>query len=83
MAHTHDTMAAVPLWITDAVGWLVIGTFVLDWLSEASERPGRTVGAAAWTGFGAFWLLLIPHFALVMRSPIETVLAALAVPACL
>lgn len=77
---------AVPLAVTDAVAWLVIALFLLSWgLTRFSveARVVRLVAAAAWSVFGLFWLLLVPRFALVMRSPIETVLSALAVPACL
>ena len=75
-------MEAVPLSVTDAVGWVVIAAFVATWAFESRDRIARAFGAAAWGTFGVFWLLLIPRFAFVMRSPIETVLSAVAVPAC-
>lgn len=77
---------AVPLAVTDAVAWLVIGLFVSGWLLtrlSVSQRVVRVVAATAWGAFALFWLLLVPRFAFVMRSPIETVLSVLAVPACL
>ena len=74
----------VPVPITDAVAWLVIGLFLGGWVAMGKDRRlARGLTAAAWIGFGGFWLLLIPRFSLAMRSPIETVLSALAVPACL
>ncbi len=74
----------VPIPITDAVAWLVIGLFVAGWLAlHRDRRLARGLTAGAWVMFGTFWLLLIPRFAFAMRSPIETVLSALAVPACL
>ena len=69
----------VPLAITDAVAWFVVAAFVAAWVLESRGRVGRAVGAGAWTAFGAFWLLLVPRFAFVMRSPIEGALAAVAV----
>jgi len=72
----------VELWITDAVGWFVIAAFLAAWALESQGRIGRAVGAGAWGAFGVFWLLLVPRFAFVMRSPIEGALAVLAVPAC-
>jgi archaeosortase A (PGF-CTERM-specific) len=72
----------VELWITDAVGWFVIAAFLAAWALESQGRIGRAVGAGALGAFGVFWLLLVPRFAFVMRSPIEGALAVLAVPAC-
>ena len=72
----------VALWITDAVGWFVVGAFVAAWGLESRGWVGRAVGAGAWSVFGVFWLLLVPRFAFEMRSPIEGALAVLAVPAC-
>ena len=74
----------VPISITDAVAWVAIGLFLGGWAALGYDRRlARGVTAGAWIVFGAFWLLLIPRFALAMKSPIETVLSALAVPACL
>jgi archaeosortase A (PGF-CTERM-specific) len=72
----------VDLWITDAVGWFVVGAFVAAWALESRGWVGRAVGAGAWGAFAVFWLLLVPRFAFEMRSPIEGALAVLAVPAC-
>jgi archaeosortase A (PGF-CTERM-specific) len=71
----------VPTGVTDAVAWVVIALLLAAWgLSQREPDLSRAVAAAAWVGFAVFWLLLVPRFALVMRSPIETVLSALAVP---
>jgi len=72
----------VPLWITDAVAWIVVAAFLAGWALESRGKIGRAVGATAWVAFGGFWLLLVPRFAFVMRSPIEGALAVIAVPAC-
>jgi len=74
----------VPTGVTDAVAWVVIAMLLAAWgLRERRPDLSKAVTAAAWVGFGFFWLLLVPRFALVMRSPIETVLSALAVPGSL
>lgn len=74
----------VPIQITDAVAWLVIGLFIAGWIAVGRDRRlARGLTALAWGSFGVFWLLLVPRFAFAMRSPIETVLSILAVPACL
>ncbi|MFB6354112.1 MAG: archaeosortase A [Halobacteriales archaeon] len=74
----------VPTGVTDAVAWVVVGLLLAAWAvrPRAPERA-RALAAAGWVGFAGFWLLLVPRFALVMRSPIETVLSAVAVPAAL
>lgn len=70
--------------VTDALGWLVIGLMLAAWATER-RRPviARRLAAAGWGLFGVFWLIMIPRFALIMRSFIETILAALAVAGCL
>lgn len=74
----------VPTGVTDAVAWVVVALLVAAWgLREREPDLSRAVAAAAWVGFAVFWLLLVPRFAFVMKSPIETVLSALAVPGSL
>jgi archaeosortase A len=69
---------------TDLLGWLVVGCFlagiVADWYDRSAARA-ITVGA--WVLFALFWLLMVPFFAFDHRSVIQSVLAAVAVPACL
>jgi archaeosortase A (PGF-CTERM-specific) len=68
--------------LTDALAWVVVGTFATSALLERrSRRDARRVAALGWALFAAFWLLLVPHFAFVQRSYIEGVGAAVAVPA--
>lgn len=65
--------------VTDVVAWAVILLFLGAWAAERGRRDvARWLATAAWVGFAGFWLLIVPYFALVMRSPIETVLGALA-----
>lgn len=74
----------VPLAITDAIAWLVIVLFVTGWfLDSVRTRGARHVTVTAWVVLAVFWFLLIPRFAFAMRSPIETVLCAIAVPSSL
>ena len=74
----------VPTAVTNALAWVVIGAFLLAWaLDDLRPRLSRGLAALAWVVFAAFWLLLVPRFAFVMRSPIETVLSAIAVPGSL
>ena len=74
----------VPTGVTDAIAWAVVGLLLAAWAVQRRESErSRALAAAGWVGFALFWLLLVPRFALVMRSPIETVLSGLAVPASL
>lgn len=74
----------VPTAVTDVVAWVVIALFASGWFLETHRhRVARIVTTGAWVVFSGFWLLLVPRFALVMRSPIETALSVLAIPACL
>jgi archaeosortase A (PGF-CTERM-specific) len=66
--------------VTDVVAWAVILLFLGAWAAESRRRDvARWLAATAWVVFAGFWLLLVPYFALVMRSPIETVLGTLAI----
>ena len=66
--------------VTDALAWVVIGLFLGAWAAESRDRElARRLAALAWVAFAGFWVLVVPYFALVMRSPIETVLGSLAV----
>ena len=79
-----DAFAWAPGPLSDALAWVVIGTFLAGVLL-ADRRPdlGRTLTAGAWAGFAGFWFVLIPHFAFVHKSYVEGLLTVLAVPACL
>ena len=70
----------VPIAVTDALGAVVVALLLGSWAAEG-RRLGlaRRLAAVAWVLFAAFWLLLLPRFAIEIKSPIETVLAALAV----
>lgn len=69
--------------ITDAMGWVVIGLFLVGIVADWKDRvAARRVTAGAWGLFALFWLLMVPFFAFDHRSVIQTVLAVIAVPAC-
>lgn len=71
--------------LTDALAWVVIGTFGASALLQGHHRQQlrRYATVAAWAVFAVFWALLVEHFLFVQQSIIEGVLAAAAVPACL
>ncbi|WP_122087995.1 archaeosortase A [Halalkalicoccus subterraneus] len=69
--------------ITDAMGWVVIGLFLVGIAADWRDRvTARRIIAGAWALFGLFWLLMVPYFAFEHRSIVQTVLAVVAVPAC-
>jgi len=72
-----------PIWVTNILAWTFTLSFALAWVFEKkSEHISRKIRIVAWFLFGIFWLLLTPRFAIVMRSPIETVLSFLAILIC-
>ena len=79
-------MAALPelALITDPLAWVVVLTFATSGLLSWSEAPyERQAAAAAWALFAVFWAFMIPHYAIEMRSIVEGVLSAAAVPGSL
>jgi archaeosortase A (PGF-CTERM-specific) len=70
--------------LSDAFAWVVILTFAAGTLSvDRNDRLARVLTVAAWVGFAAFWLQLVPHFAFVHKSYVEGILSVAAVPASL
>jgi archaeosortase A (PGF-CTERM-specific) len=79
-------MVAVPdlSVLTDPLAWVVVLTFGGSAVLAARDSPYQRHGfAAAWGLFAVFWALMIPHYALEMRSIVEGVLSTVAVPAAL
>ncbi|MFC6765949.1 archaeosortase A [Natrinema soli] len=76
------TAGSVPL--ADSLAWIAIGAFVvamvLKW--RGAVGPARYLAAGAWVVFGLFWLTMVPHYYLEVKSPIETLLALAALPLC-
>ena len=61
--------------------WVVLGAFLGSALLTGFDREwARRVAVAGWVAFGAFWLVLVPHFALTQKSLIEGVGSLAAVP---
>jgi archaeosortase A (PGF-CTERM-specific) len=70
---------------SDALGWIVIGAFLLGTLAEALDyrEPARYVSSAAWGLFGVFWLAVFPHFMFDVKSAVEGLGSLVLVPVCL
>lgn len=69
---------------TDLFAWFVVLAFTGAAAVDTYDRtPARYVAAAAWSSFAFFWLALVPQFAFHMKSPLEGVLALVALPLCL
>jgi archaeosortase A (PGF-CTERM-specific) len=72
--------------VTDTLAWVVVAGFAASALVDAAsdeprtERVARGVAALTWVTFGAFWLLLVDHYAFTQKSIIEGAGSALAVP---
>ena len=61
--------------------WVVLAAFLGSALVEQYDREwARRVAVAGWVAFGAFWLVLVPHFTLTQKSLIEGVGSFAAVP---
>jgi archaeosortase A (PGF-CTERM-specific) len=70
-----------PLVWSEPLMWLVLAAFLGSAvLLQVDEEWARRVAVAGWGLFGAFWLVLLPHFALTQKSVIEGVGALAAVP---
>jgi len=61
--------------------WLVLSAFLGSAVLGLSDREwARRVAVAGWIAFGAFWLVLIPHFVLTQKSLVEGIGSLAAVP---
>ena len=71
--------------LTDLLAWVAIGTFVvaivLEWRGRIDDA--RYVAAGASVIFGLFWLLMVPYYWTEVQSPLQSMLAAVALPLCL
>jgi len=77
--------AGFSMGLTDTLGWIAIGTFLLAAVFEwrGVTDGARYIAAGAWVLFGAFWILMAPDFYYDAQSPLQTVLAIAALPLCL
>ncbi|WP_254763313.1 archaeosortase A [Natrinema marinum] len=76
------SVGSIPL--SDSIIWIAIAAFVvamaLEW--HGAVDLARYVAAGAWVVFGVFWLTMVPHYYLEVKSPIETLLTLAALPLC-
>ncbi len=70
--------------LTDVLAWISIAAFflalVLRW--QGAFEPARYLATGAWVTFGGFWLTMVPYYYYEMQSPLQTVLALVALPLC-
>ncbi|SER67998.1 archaeosortase A [Natrinema salaciae] len=73
---------SIPL--SDSLAWIAIGVFVVAMVLEwrGAVDPARYLAAGAWVVFGLFWLTMVPHYYLEVKSPIQTLLTLAALPLC-
>jgi archaeosortase A (PGF-CTERM-specific) len=70
-----------PLVWSEPLMWVVLTSFLGSAVVSRYDRAvARRVAVAGWLAFGAFWLVLIPHFTLTQKSLIEGVGSFAAVP---
>jgi len=76
------SIGSIPL--GDVLAWSAIAAFVaamfLEW--RGAVDPARYLAAGAWVVFGVFWLTMVPHYYLEVKSPIQTLLTLAALPLC-
>jgi len=70
-----------PLAVARPLSWLVVVGFLVAFgIADRYREQARYVAVATWVLFGAFWLVLVPHFVFEQRSIVEGVGAMAAVP---
>lgn len=81
----NATVAIAGFGWTDALAWIAIAGFLLAMGLEFRRRTdhARYVAAGAWALFGIFWVTMVPYFYYDAQSPLQTILAAVALPLCL
>lgn len=78
---TNVPMSITPLAVARPLSWIVVLAFLGAAVLEMTDRErARTAAVAAWTLFGAFWLVLVPHFVLEQKSIVEGLGSIAAVP---
>ncbi|MDQ2049306.1 archaeosortase A [Natronolimnohabitans sp. A-GB9] len=69
---------------TDVLAWVAIGAFLgallLEW--RGVREPARYLATGAWLTFGVFWLTMAPYYYYDVQSPLQTILAVVALPLC-
>lgn len=75
------TLQTDPIAIARPLSWLVVVAFLSAAALESRDRErARGVAVGAWVLFGAFWLVLTPHFVLEQKSIVEGLGSIAAVP---
>jgi archaeosortase A (PGF-CTERM-specific) len=70
-----------PLSIAEPLSWvIVIGFLAAAALEYRGDERARPVAVATWFLFGAFWLVLVPHFVFEQKSIVEGIGSIAAVP---
>lgn len=70
-----------PLAVSRPLAWLVLAAFLGTFALQRYDREyARAVAVAGWGLFGAFWLVLVPHFVLTQKSIVEGLGSIAAVP---
>jgi len=70
--------------VTDLFAVAAIGGFVVALLVQWQGNIdwARYIAAAAWVVFGVFWATMAPYYYYDVQSPLQTALAAIALPLC-
>jgi len=81
-AATATSIGSIPL--GDILAWTAIAAFVVAMVLKWRDLvdPARYLAAGAWVVFGVFWLTMVPHYYLEVKSPIQTLLTLAALPLC-
>ncbi|SIS06828.1 archaeosortase A [Natronorubrum thiooxidans] len=70
--------------LTDLLAWISIAAFflalVLRW--QGALEPARSLATGAWIAFGSFWVTMVPYYYYEVQSPLQTLLALVALPLC-
>ncbi|WP_423999332.1 archaeosortase A [Haloarcula salina] len=70
-----------PVAVSEPLMWLVLAAFLGSSLVAVyDDGLARPVATAGWVLFGAYWLVLAPHFILIQKSVIEGLGSVAAVP---
>jgi archaeosortase A len=82
--HGPFAPAVVGFLSVDALAWIAIAAFVAALLVRwyGAVGPAQSLGAAAWVTFGAYWLAMVPYYYADVQSPLQTILALVALPLC-
>ena len=74
-------LAIQPLDVTGPLSWFVVIAFLAAAVVERWDRErARQIAVGGWVLFGAFWLVLVPHFIFEIGSIVEGLGSIAAVP---